>query len=80
MSGKIIHYVDTVGRVHKVAQQTEIRNGLVDVRFSDGRIQTVRELDVANSQAAANVMSTNRRVTAGAKSRVEFPTILRDPK
>ena len=78
--GNIIHYIDSVGRVHKVARQTETRNGLLDVRFADGRIQTVRELDVTNSQGAANVISSNRRVTANAGRKVEFPTILRDPK
>lgn len=80
MNTKIIHYVDSVGRVHKVSQQTEAKHGLLDVRFADGRTQTVRELDVANSQAAANVMSNQRRVTASTTSKVEFPTILRNPK
>ena len=77
---KIIHYVDPQGRVHKVAQQTESKGGRLDVKFSDGRIETVREMDVANTSVGANVMSANKRASNPQKIRIESPKILSNPK
>lgn len=77
---KLIHYVDAQGRVHKVTQQTEEQQGRLDVRFADGRVETVRSLDVANSQHMANVMAVNRRPSGPQKIRIESPQILRNPK
>jgi hypothetical protein len=72
-------HVDVNGKIHKVKAQTDEKGGVVDVKYADGRVETVRGLDVVNTQVAANLIAANRRSVLG-KSKVELPQVLKDPK
>ena len=73
-----VYFVDTTGKVHRVVTQSDSDRGVVDIRFSDGRIETVSELYITQTLAAANVIAARRKDEYG-RTHKESPKIRRNP-